>query len=230
MIGFPKLALALAAAATLAACAAAPLRPVADQPLSPEGLQRMSGGGFQETWIRPGFRAGDYRGLALESTRVSYRDAAERSRLGTTRITSTQDAFPISAEQRAHIEQRFAEELSTALDGVRLLPRTAEPRPGVLALRAELVDFVSRVPAQEPLERNWVSSVGEATLVIELWDTERNELMLRASSRDELGPPPRQFVRGNQVTSWAETNRQMRRWSRRVAELLEQLGSVEPLA
>jgi hypothetical protein len=227
MIGFRKLALALAAAATLAACSTAPLRPAADQPLTPEGLQPMSGGGFEETWIRPGFRAGDYRGLALESTRVSYRDAAERSRLVSTRFTDAQEAFPIPASERAHIEQRFAEEISAALDGVRTPPRAAAPGPGVLSLRAELVDFVSRVPAQEPLERNWVSSVGEATLVIELWDTERNELMLRASSRDELGPPPRQFVRGNEVTSWAETNRQMRNWSRRVAELLEQLGSME---
>jgi hypothetical protein len=228
MISFPKLALALAAAATLAACAAAPLRPVADQPLSPEGLQRMSGGGFDETWIRPGFRAGDYRGLALESTRVSYRDAAERSRLVSARLSSTEDAFPIPAGQRAQIEQRFAEELSTALGGVRLLPRMTEPGPGALVLRAELVDFVSRVPAQEPLERTWVNSVGEATLVIELWDVDRNELVLRATSHDELGPPGWQLIRANEVTSWAETNRQMRRWSRRVADLLEQLGGVEP--
>ena len=113
-----------------------------------------------------------------------------------------------------------------ALDQVAGLRRASGPGPGTVSLRAVLVDFVSKVPPQEVMTRVYVTSVGEATLIIELWDDERDELLLRAIDHERAGPPGSELIRANNVTSWAEIDRQMQRWGAQVRRLVEQLAAT----
>ena len=219
----------LCIALLLGACAAPPLQTAPGAVISAEGLQRMSGTEFDEVWARPGLRLGATGGVALDSTTVAFREVDERIRLEATRVRAAADAFPIPADQRASIEASFRNRLAEALEQSPQFRRHAVPGAGRLALRAELLDFVSRMPAEGTLGMNqaFVTSAGEATLVIELWDTERNELLVRAIDHRRAGPPGPELVRGNRVTSWVEIDRQMRRWGRDVRDLVDQLYALD---
>ncbi len=221
--------LCLGAALLLGACAAPPLKPVPGAALSEDGLQRMSGTEFDEVWARPGLRLGADRGVRLDSTTVSFREVDERIRLEATRVRAAPDAFPIPADQRASIEASFRDRLTEALAESPQFRRSAMPGAGTLSLRAELVDFISKMPAEGTLGLNqaFVTSAGEATLIIELWDPERDELLARAIDHRRAGPPGPELVRGNRVTSWVEIDRQMRRWGRDVRKLIDQLHALD---
>lgn len=224
MQALTRISLCLGALLALAACAAGPLRPALDGGLSEAGLQRMSGTTFDEVWLRPGTDFSAYRGVVLEPTSVTYREVDEGIRIHSPRLRVGQDAYPIPTDQRERIEAAFESRLSAALDQANGLRRASIAGPGTLSLRAVLVDFVSRVPPQEALTRVYVTSVGEATLIVELWDDERDELLLRAIDHERAGPPGAELIRANHVTSWVEIDRQMQRWGTQVRGLLEQLA------
>jgi hypothetical protein len=224
-----KAMLCLGGGLLLAACAAPPLQTVPDGELSAEGLQRMSGTTFDEVWVRPGLKVSSYRDIVLEPTSVAYREVDERVSYESPRMRSDRDGFPIPADQRARIEKSFQDRLAQALDASTNYRRVAAPAPGTLSLRAVLVDFVSRVPPEGTFGRTetYVTSVGEATLVIELWDSERDELLARAVDHRKAGPPGTRLIRANHVTSWAEIDRQMQRWAGEARELVDQLYRMD---
>lgn len=220
--------LGLGAILLLGACAAPPLQTVPGAPLSEDGLQRLSGTEFDEVWARPGLRLGANRGFSLDSTSVSFREVDERIRLEATRVRAAPDAFPIPADQRESIEASFRGRLTEGLAESQRFRRSTVAGDGTLALRAELIDFVSRIPSEGTLGLNqaFVTSAGEATLIIELWDMERDELLARAIDHRRAGPPGPELVRGNRVTSWVEIDRQMRRWARDVRQFVDQLYAL----
>jgi hypothetical protein len=225
MNAFSRVVLGLCSGLLLAACAAPPLQSVPGGELSAEGLQRMSGSTFDEVWVRPGLKVSGYRGIVLEPTSVAYREVGDRISYEAPRLRADRDGFPIPADQRARIEKSFQDRLAQALDDSPEFRRVAAPTSDTLSLRAVLVDFVSRVPPEGSFGRTetYVSSVGEATLVIELWDSERDLLLARAVDHRRAGPTGTRLIRANHVTSWAEIDRQMQRWAVEARELVNQL-------
>jgi hypothetical protein len=229
MNAFSRAVLCLFGGLLLAACAAPPLQSVPDAALSEEGLQRMTGSTFDEVWVRPGLKVSGYRGIVLEPTSVAYREVGERISYEAPRLRADRDGFPIPADQRARIERSFQDRLAQALDDSAEYRRVAAPAPDTLSLRAVLVDFVSKVPPEGSFGRTdtYVTSVGEATLVIELWDSERDELMARAVDHRRAGPTGTRLIRANHVTSWAEIDRQMQRWAGEARQLVDQLYQLD---
>jgi hypothetical protein len=68
----------------------------------------------------------------------------------------------------------------------------------------------------------YLSSVGEATLVIEARDSLSGETIFRAIDRraaERMG----EMINANAVTSWAEVRRMARRWATRLRDGLESL-------
>jgi hypothetical protein len=215
--------LCIAAALAIAACVASPARLTPTGEVSADGLQRLSGGSFDELWVRPGLDLAAYRELLLESTSVSYRDVGERTGGELTRPRSTRDGFAIPLELRERIEASFRLRVAEALDESASYRRVESPGPGVLQAQVGLVDFVSTAPPDEPQARAWVSSVGHATLVIELYDSVSKHLLVRASKHARAGPHAYQLIQANAVRSWSELDRQMIRWGNETRGLLEQL-------
>jgi hypothetical protein len=222
-------ALCLCGALLLGACAAPPLQHGPGDEFSAEGLHRMSGTAFAEVWARPGLRTSNYSEIVLETTSVAYREVGEGIRYESPRRYVRQDAFPIPQHLRERIEQTFEKRLSQALDGSSQFRHVSEAAPGTLSLRAVLVDFVSKVPPERTYgpSRVYVTSVGEATLIVELWDNERDELLVRAVDHGKAGPPGSQLIRGNEVTSWVEIDHQMERWATEVRQLVDQLHRLD---
>ena len=101
-----------------------------------------------------------------------------------------------------------------------------EAGPDVLLIRGALLDVVSYVPPDNISGRVHVflSSVGEATLVIELRDSITNAILARAIDRgaaEDMGG----WSKSNRVTNTAEVRRLVRRWGRSLREGLEGFGN-----
>jgi hypothetical protein len=223
------------AALLFSGCASPSLR-VGDGGISEEGLQRLEGTAFDEAWARPGIDVRRFEALVLDQVSVSYRDAEDGVRERSLVHRANQSAFAIPEHEKERIQQRFERRLSESLERSPSFRYSADPVPGALLVRASLVDYVSSVPREDGMtgrSQVWVSSVGEATLVVELWDAARDELLVRAIDHEKMEPGAARLVRGDTVTSVAEIDRQMQRWARDLRAVLDQLhglAGTEPSA
>jgi hypothetical protein len=76
-----------------------------------------------------------------------------------------------------------------------------------------LHDIVSNVPPDRAGRSEvFLSSVGEATLILEAVDSLSGEVIFRAVERRAAGPSTG-GVRVNSVTTWSEVRRMVRRWA-----------------
>jgi hypothetical protein len=217
-----RLFLSLGAAAALAGCAAQ--QPAPRVEMSAAGLELVASKTFDDVWVRPGTDLGAYRELVLDSARLEYRDVDERLGIYSLRLRPGHDAYPIPEDQRARMDATFERSLAEALDESTHYRRVEEHGSSTLAVRAMLVDFVSRVPAQEPFADSWVRSVGEGTLIVELWDPGQDALLVRAlDHRKDARAPGRDLVRANQVASWPELSRHMQLWAGQTRMLIDEL-------
>ncbi len=114
----------------------------------------------------------------------------------------------------------FKEELSKA-QGWEAAEKVG---PDVLILRGALLDIVSLVPP-EMIGRGaiYLSSIGEATLVVEGIDSMSGEVVFRAVDRRSAGPGGNTMNRASTVTTWSEVRRAARRWATILREGLESI-------
>jgi hypothetical protein len=93
--------------------------------------------------------------------------------------------------------------------------------------------IVSRVPP-DMVGRGevYLSSVGEATLIIEVIDSMSNEVIFRAAERRAAEPGQGTMgMRSTSVSTWAEVRRLIRRWARTLREGLDSIpGADAPAA
>lgn len=215
----------LGAALLLGACAAPSLH-VGNGDVSEEGLWRLGGTAFDEVWARPGVDLRQFQVLAMDQATVSYRDVGDGIRERSLLHRTSQTAFTIPEGEQERIEHLFQRRLSESLEQSPQVRYSPDAVPGALLMRASLVDYVSRAPREDRMtgrSQVWVSSVGEATLIVELWDPERDELLVRAIDHQRMEPGASRLIRGDSVTSVAEVDRQMQRWARDVRLVFEQL-------
>lgn len=218
---FLKATACICAGALIFACTGT-LQPVPQASLSPEGLQRVRSYQFDEVWILPGARLATYPEIAME-TGVNFREPDEQAQPRLTRARGEMIAFPIPVDEQQQIEELFALRLARALDESSRYRRASAPGEGVLLLRVRLDDFIVKAPPEAPfsLTPSYIYSVGSATLSLELWDTERNVLMVRAVDHMETGPASPDLVRSNQAITHSQIRWQIDRWTRDVGELLD---------
>ena len=99
-----------------------------------------------------------------------------------------------------------------------------EAGPDVLIIVGVLHDIVSRVPP-DMIGRGdiYLSSVGEATLIIELRDSLSGETIYRAVDRRAAERAGGTAVRSSSVTTWSEVRRMARRWATRLTQGLDSI-------
>lgn len=215
----------LGAVLLLGACAAPPLQ-IVDGNVSEEGLQRLGGTAFDEVWARPGVDLRQFQLLAVEQATIDYRDVEDGIRERSLLHRSGQTAFAIPEDERQRIERLFQRRLSESLERSSQFRYSPTVVPGALMVRASLVDYVSRAPREDRLpgrSQVWVRSVGEASLIVELWDPERDQLLVRVLDHEVMEAGASRLVRGDSVTSVAEIDRQMQRWARDLRQVVDQL-------
>jgi len=207
----------IAALLVLAACAAPP--PAVDRSpeavLSFDGLAPVENSVFSDAWADAEIDFSRYSKIVIAPAEFEFR-AVRRS---ADARASGEREFWIGETARTElvdvVTSVFREELaaSTRWEIVEV------PGPDTLILVGGLLDIVSRVPPEQ-VGRNevFLSSVGDAVLVLEARDSESGQTVFRGVDRSSVDSSGRGMSRANAVTTWAEVRRWARRWAVRLRE------------
>lgn len=224
--GSPTLLVMLAI--TLTGCASGPatFQTGPDAEVTFDDLTRLDGTVMDAAWARTDIDLSNYSKVMFEGAGIEYRPAKGpySGRAGTTSMRRTnQTEFPLDdatkAKFREEIGSVFLEELGKS-DQYEIV---TEAGADVLLVRAGLLDVVSMVPP-EPMGRGtiYLERVGEATLVLELRDSQSNAIFLRTVDR-RAAERPGTAMESNPVTNRAEVRRLGRRWGGTLRNALESL-------
>ncbi len=209
----------LLAALSLAGCAAT--GGPTDE-FSHDGLQKVRYTGLDEAWVRPDTDLSGYTKLMIRDSEIEYRAVRDR-RVGPARDSE----FPLTDSQKARLQDIFQDTLREELGKSRRLELTDTPGPDVLRIDAKLLDVVSRVPPDRGGARSdvYISSVGEATVQIELRDAESGEILARSVDRREAAHrrDPYRLERSAAPLNWAQVQREARRTAAQIRDYVETL-------
>ena len=215
----------LGLAAILVACTTAPptIQTGPDAEVSFDGLHKVDNSKADEAWARPDLDLSGYTKLWPIGSGIEYRQVKDR---GNTAMGRSQGGpYFIDDESRAKFEEMvlliFAEELRK----IERYELVEGPGPDVLIVQGGLLDVVSFVPPDPIGGRSsvYLSSVGEASLVLVLRDSETHAILARSIDRRAAETPGAgmSYTRSSSVTNAADVERLIRRWAKRLREGLE---------
>lgn len=186
-----------------------------------DGLHRVNNARADEAWARPDLDLSGYSKVMLDHAGIEYRPGGESGR---TSIARTRGGpYEVTEEQKVRLLSVVTEAFREELAASEQFELVDEPGPDVLLVRGALLDVVSNVPP-EPVGRTdfYLTSVGEATLVIELRDSITNAILARAMDRRAAERPGRQLFEANRVTNTTEVRRLAQRWASLLRTRLEE--------
>jgi hypothetical protein len=187
-----------------------------------DGLVRIDHSRFKAAWIDPDVDLKQYNKIIAGGAEFEFRSVQKMSATAARR--SNESEFWISESNRQRLVDTVSEVFAEELQKSEHFTITAEPGPDALVIVGGLHDIVSQVPPEDVGRSEvWLSSLGEATLVIELRDSLSNEVVYRATERRAIERGGNQMMRANTATTWAEVRRWARRWA---VSLREGLDSI----
>ena len=212
------LAFALALAAVSVGCAGK----VETQPLevatgrnadtSHDGLVRMTGSALQAIWVKPGADVRHYSRLLIGDVRMAYKRPPRSG--GSSRRRGN---FPLDRSQVERVEAALRDALTEEIEQSESWSMAEEPGDDVLLIEPSLIDLVVNVPPnQQPRQNVYTTSVGEATLVLEVRDSQTGEILARVADRSQARAPgasSQQLVWSNPVTNASAVRSTFRRWA-----------------
>jgi hypothetical protein len=212
-------AVLFAAAFTLSACTTnAPKRPPElESNLTYDGLAKVKNATVKGAWMRPDFSLAGYTKIMLQGAGIEYRPIKNVG--GSNASTAT--AFPLTQEQKERLRSTVGDAFRAELEKSQKFQLVDQPGPDVLTIFGGLVDVVSYVPP-DPIGRSsiYLRSVGEATLVLEIRDSESNAVLVRVIDR-RAAQQTDGALKSNSVTNWAEVQQVARAWATQLRTRLE---------
>ena len=207
----------------LAGCATGPIEPKLGENETYDGLREVTNARVSQAWIRPGLDLSTYQKILPVNAGVQYRDVRPAPTRGT---ASSRSEFPVPAEARERFEKLVSEIFLEELQKQDRFEIVTEPGPNVLVIAGGLIDVVSNVPP-EPIGRGevYLSQVGEATLVLELRDSETNTPLARILDR-RAAEKVSGMTWSNTVSNTAEVRRLIRAWATRLRTMLETVPAL----
>ena len=181
-----------------------------------DGLSPVRGTIMDQVWARRDIDLAGYSKIMLEPIGVEFRDSPRpySGRAGTGQQTrrSGQSEFAVDEQTRALFIKEISSAFRQELGRSEVFAIVDEPGPDVLLIRAGLLDVVSMVPPETMgRSRIFIDRVGEATLVLEIHDSESQAIYVRAVDR-RAAERPGMLIESNRVTNRAEVRRLARRW------------------
>jgi hypothetical protein len=205
------------------ACTTAPptIQTGPDAELSFDGLHKVDNSQADVAWARPDFDISGYTKIWLVGAGIEYRQVKDRGR--STMARSQGGPYFIDDKSRAQFEELVGKVFREELEKVEKYELVDGPGPDVLMVRGGLLDVTSYVPPDPIGGRSYIylSSVGEATLVLELRDSETGTILARSVDRRAAETIGGTFTRSNSVTNSAEARRLIRYWATRLREGLD---------
>ncbi len=218
-----KMLAAVSVAIGLAACTTASptIQTGPDAEISFDGLHRVDNSMADEAWARPDFDISVYTKIWPIGSGIEYRQVRDRGNTASAR--SQGGPFYMDEDARARFENMvlliFAEELRK----IERFELVDGPGPDVLIVQGGLLDVISFVPPEPIGGRSsvFLSSVGEASLVLVLRDSETRTVLARSIDRRAAETPGAGVQFANPVRNSQEVERLIRRWATRLREGLD---------
>jgi hypothetical protein len=205
------------------ACTTAPptIQTGPDAEVSHDGLHKVDNSQADLAWARPDFDISGYTKLWPLSAGIEYRPVKDRGRTSIER--SRGGPYFIDDDARARFEALVSEVFQEELRKMENWEFVTEPGPDVLVVVGGLLDVISYVPEDMISGRSeiYLSSVGEATLVLELRDSETNTILARSIDRRAAEDMGGYLQESNRVTNTQEVRRLIRFWATRLREGLD---------
>lgn len=218
-----RLTTPLVFAVVLVACTTAPptIQTGPDAELSFDGLHKVDNSQADMAWARPDFDISGYTKIWPIGAGIEYRQVKNRGR---TSIDRTRGGpYFIDDKSRAQFEELVGTVFREEFEKIEKFELVDGPGPDVLMIRGGLLDVTSYVPPDPVGGRSavFLSSVGEATLVLELRDSETGTILARSIDRRAAETIGGTFTRSNSVTNSAEARRLIKFWATRLREGLD---------
>ncbi len=177
---------------------------------------------FKETWVHPDADFTQYDKLYLWGAVFDFRDVGPAKRSRSRMVMSNEREFGISDKDRARFKETVGEVFEKEMERSKRFDIVDTIGPDTLIIRGAVLDIVSHVPP-EYVGRSeiYLSSIGEATLIIDLIDAETGVIQARVAERRAITPPGGGRIDSfstptNSVTAWAD----IKRWARSSASRL----------
>ncbi len=218
-----RLTTALIFAVVSVACTTTPpsIQTGPDAELSFDGLHMVDNSRADVAWARPDFDISGYTKIWPVGAGVEYRQVKNRGKTSIDR--SRGGPYFIDDKSRAQFEEAVGKVFKEELQKIEKYELVDGPGPDVLMVRGGLLNVTSYVPPDPIGGRSfmYLSSVGEATLVLELRDSETGTILARSVDRRAAETIGGTFTRSNSVTNSAEVRRLIRYWATRLREGLD---------
>jgi hypothetical protein len=168
----------------LTGCAATPPPSVQTGPnaeVTVDGLHRVDNSVMALAYVKPDLNLQGYTKVMLDEVSVAYQKEPTSRRQAP---GASGDNYALTATQMENLKSLFRESLVTALTKDNGYEIVDAPGPDVLRISAHLVDLVVRVPTEKVgMERTYARSYGEVTAILELYDSESEEILARVAER-----------------------------------------------
>jgi len=221
--------LALAVAALAVACTTTPpsIQTGPDAEVSFDGLHKVDNSQADLAWATPDFDISGYTKIMLVGEGIEYTPAKNRGRTSMERQRG--GPYFIDENSRARFEALVSEVFLEEMQKIERFEIVDEPGPDVMMIRGGLLDVVSYVPPDTNIGRGgiYLRTVGEATLVLELRDSETGAILARSIDRRAAERMGDTMMESNRVTNAAEVRRLIRFWGTRLREGLEGFGQAQ---
>lgn len=198
-----------------------------DAEVTYDGLTRLDRTIMDTVWARKGTDISGANKVMLMNVGVEYRNVtgpySGRAGAGSVRSSRSGNEFQLDADTRALFEEEISSAFREELARSEVIELVDEPGPDVLLIRGGLLDVVSRVPPETiGRSRIFIDSVGEATLVLEVRDSQSLTVIARAVDRRAMQSGTT-MTESNRVTNRAEVRRLGRRWGGQLRDGLEKM-------
>jgi len=182
-----------------------------------DGLLEVANSSASAAWVRPDFDLSGYSRVRLEGAGIEYRPV--RSGSGS---RFANKGFPVSPSAQTRLADIMRDAFEQELARSKRFALTEEIGPDVLTVWGGLLDVVSFAPPQQAGRNDvFLRRLGEATLVIELRDSESKATLARMMDRRALERTNRGGMRSNSVNNWGDVRRLAISWARLLRQRLD---------
>ncbi len=192
-----------------------------DAEVSFDGLNKVDNAKADAAWARADFDISSYNKIMLVGAGIEYTPETNKGR--TTMDRNRGGPYFIDDKTREKFEKLVAETFADEISKSEKFTLVDEPGPDVMIVWGGLLDVTSYVPPDNLAGRSeiYISTVGAATLVLELRDSETNTILARSIDRRAAERQSGVMTNSNSVTNSAEVRRLIRFWGKRLRDGLD---------
>jgi len=188
--------------------------------LSYDGLHKVDNSQADMAWARPDIDLSGYTKILPVSAGITYVQADNKGR--TTRDRNKGGPYFIDDKSREQFEALVAEVFTEELGKIERFTLVDAAGPDVLMVAGGLLNVTSYVPPETATRSVvFLSAVGEATLVLELRDSESGAILARSIDTRAAETIGDTFTRSNSVMNSTEARRLIKFWAQRLVEGLD---------